>query len=110
SSNVKITDFQVNDLLMGNLFLSILGNQDLTQYGVNAKIVKDSKESLNILGNINADPGGTTIDLNGHLENLNLSILSPLGADVISNIRGFAFGDFNLSGSIANPQMSGALQ
>ncbi len=110
SSNVKISDFEVNDLPLGNLFLSILGNQDLTQYGVNAKIVNDSKESLNILGNINADPTGTRIDLNGHLDNLNLKILSPLGAEVISNIRGFASGDFKLFGAVENPEMSGDLQ
>src|SRR5690606_3684705 len=110
SSNVKISDFEVNDLPLGNLFLSILGNQDLTQYSVNAKIVNDSRESLNILGNINANPEGTRIDLNGHMDNLNLKILSPLGADVISNIRGFASGDFRMFGEVGNPEMSGALQ
>ena len=110
SSNVKISDFAVNDLDMGNLFLSILGNQDLTHFGVNAKIVEDSKETLNILGDINADTNGTIVDLKGQLDNLNLEILSPLGADVISDIRGFASGDFRLTGELGNPEMSGALQ
>lgn len=110
SSNVKITDFEVNDNLMGNLFLSILGNQDLTQYMVNAKIVNNSKESLNILGDIYANPNGPSVNLNGRLNNLNLEILSPLGAEVISDIRGFASGDFKLTGALDNPEMSGALQ
>ncbi|MEL4307571.1 translocation/assembly module TamB [Joostella sp. CR20] len=110
SSNVKISNFAVNDLPLGNLFLSILGNDNLTQYAVNAKIVNNDTESLNILGDINATENGTQLNLRGHLENLNLKALSPLGGDVISNMRGLASGDFKLSGGLSNPEMNGGLQ
>ncbi|WP_417444842.1 translocation/assembly module TamB domain-containing protein [Joostella sp.] len=110
SSNVKISNFEVNDYKLGNLFLSILGNDNLTKFGVNAKIVNQDRESLNILGDIISTEEQTELDLRGHLENLNLSVLSPLGGDVISNMRGLASGDFKMAGPIDNPDMDGGLQ
>nr|WP_207190475.1 translocation/assembly module TamB domain-containing protein [Galbibacter mesophilus] len=110
SSNVKISNFTVNDLPLGNLFLSILGNDNLTQFGVNAKIVNNDVESLNILGNINAAEEEAKLDLRATLENLNLSALSPLGGDVISNMRGYASGGFKITGNADNPEMAGNLQ
>lgn len=110
SSNVKISNFKVNDLPLGNLFLSILGNDNLSQFAVNAKIVNQDRESLNILGDIISTEKSTLLDLKGRLESLNLKALSPLGGDVISNMRGMASGDFKLAGAIENPEMNGAIQ
>ncbi len=110
SSNVKISNFAVNDLPLGNLFLSILGNDNLTTFGVNAKIVNQDTESLNILGEIKPTETNTMLDLNAHLEGLNLKALSPLGGDVISDMRGLASGDFKVTGALKNPEMNGSIQ
>ncbi|QLE03053.1 translocation/assembly module TamB [Galbibacter sp. BG1] len=110
SSNVKISNFMVNELPLGNLFLSILGNDNLTQFGVNAKIINNDVESLNILGDINASGKQPQLDLRATLENLNLKALSPLGGDVISDMRGFASGGFKITGAADNPDMAGELQ
>ncbi|MCX2680852.1 translocation/assembly module TamB [Galbibacter sp. EGI 63066] len=111
SSNVKISDFKVNDFELGNLFLSIIGNDNLSQFGVNAKIVNEnSRDALNIYGDIFSSEKDTRLDLTANLESLNLRPFSPLGGEVISNMRGLASGKFKITGAVENPEMNGSLQ
>ncbi|HLT50734.1 MAG TPA: translocation/assembly module TamB domain-containing protein, partial [Arenibacter sp.] len=110
SSNLKISDFEVNKVVMGDLSLGIVGNRDLTNYVVNAALMDKGKEKLSIVGNIldgrEEEPQANLIvDFN----DFNLVPFSPLGDGVITNIRGFLNGSAQLKGPLGNPDMSGVL-
>ena len=51
----------------------------------------------------------TVLDLNLKLDQFNLGILSSLGGEVISNIRGFVSGTGTIGGNIKKPDINGRL-
>lgn len=110
SSNLKISKFEVNKVVMGDLSLGIVGNKDLTNYVVNAALMDNGKEKLSIVGNIldskeEAPQANLIVDFN----DFKLVPFSPLGDGVITNIRGFLNGSAQLKGPLGNPDMSGML-
>jgi len=109
NTNLKIDSLQVNDNLLGNLKLAVEGNEDLTSYSINANLRKNGNESLSALGDINLSGNEPNIDLNINLDELNMAAFSPLGGNVLNNIRGAASGTANVSGNYKNPDFSGEL-
>ncbi|MBL7474072.1 translocation/assembly module TamB [Robertkochia sp. 1368] len=107
TSNVKIADFSINDFRMGNLFVSMLGNRDLSSYDVNVKVVEDYVESMNILGRIQYRNKQALLDLDARLNGFLLDAFSPLGGIVLSDLRGTANGEVSITGPLGNPDMNG---
>ena len=110
SSNLKISNFEVNKTILGDLSLGIVGNKDLTNYVVNAALMNKGKEKLSIVGNIldskeEVPQANLIVDFN----DFELLPFSPLGNGVITKIRGFLNGSAQLKGPLANPDMSGLL-
>ena len=93
----------------GNLKLDIEGNESLTQYNINALLGDDDYDFLRGNGSINVSDENPNIDLNLYLDSFKLNAFSALGADVISDIRGLAFGNAKITGDYRNPEMSGRL-
>ncbi|TRO67544.1 translocation/assembly module TamB [Christiangramia sabulilitoris] len=110
TSDLKIDSLEVNDTFMGNLVLNVDGNKDLTKYSVFALLKKQGLESLSAIGDINVAGEEPVIDLEVNLNRLDLSIFTPLGADVLTNIRGFASGRAFVTGNYKNPDFSGSLR
>lgn len=110
SSNVKIADFDVNGFNLGNLFVSIIGNNDLSSYDVNVKVVDGYRESMNVLGQIKYVNKQTQLDLNARLDGFILDAFSPLGGIVLSDLRGTADGQVRVTGPLSNPDMNGYIE
>ena len=110
TTNLKIDSLKVNETFMGDLDLNVEGNQDLTNYSVYALLKKQGLESLSAIGDINVAGNEPLIDLELNLNKLNMSIFTPLGADVLTDIRGFASGRAFVTGNYKNPDFSGGLR
>lgn len=110
TTNLKIDSLQVNENYMGNLNLNVEGNNDLTKYAVYALLKKQGLESLSAIGDINVSGEEPLIDLEVNLNRLNMSIFTPLGADVLTDIRGYASGRAFVTGNYKNPDFSGSLR
>ncbi|MFV8225778.1 translocation/assembly module TamB domain-containing protein [Christiangramia aquimixticola] len=109
NSNLTIDSLRVNDLYMGDLNMDVKGNEDLTNYSVYAKLQKEGVESLSAIGDIKVKGSESEIDLEVNMNRLNLGIFNPLGADVLTDIRGFATGRAFVTGNYKNPDFSGNL-
>ena len=107
NTDLRIDSLDINDNLLGNLMLNVEGNETLTNYAINANLRKNGHESLNAIGNIDVSGSEPTIDMDVDLEDLNLAAFSPLGGEVISNIRGAASGNAKVAGNYKNPDFSG---
>ena len=107
NTDLRIDSLNINDNLLGNLVLNVEGNETLTNYAINANLRKNGHESLNAIGNIDVSGSEPTIDMDVDLEDLNLAAFSPLGGEVISNIRGAASGNAKVAGNYKNPDFSG---
>lgn len=109
NTNMTIDSLQVNDIFMGDLKMNVDGNEDLTNYAVYAVLRKEGMESLSAIGDINVSGAEPTIDLEVNLNRLNMGVFTPLGADVLTDIRGFATGRAFVTGNYKNPDFSGSL-
>jgi len=109
NTSLKIDSLQVNDIYMGNLLMDVQGNTNLTDYSVYTILEKKEIESLSATGNIDVSGNEPAIDLEVNLSRLNMSIFSALGADVLTDIRGFASGQAFVTGNYKNPDFSGSL-
>lgn len=109
SSNLTISGLELNNILLGDLNLGIIGNENLSKYMVDANLINDQIESLNITGDIDVVDKKPTANLKAFLNEFNLEAFSPLGGEVISNIRGFATGEAQVKGNFNNPSINGQL-
>ncbi|WP_425236697.1 translocation/assembly module TamB domain-containing protein [Ulvibacterium sp.] len=109
SSNLAIADFAVNDMRMGDLTIGIVGNRDLTDFVVNSQITDRGVEKMGVVGNIKNDGEIPLANLLINFNELDLEPFSPLGEDVITNIRGDLSGSARIRGPVDNPEFSGIL-
>ena len=109
NSSLTIKDLVINDEMLGNLNLDVMGNKDLSFYNVNATLRNRGLESLSAIGDIAVDENAPRIDLDVDLRNFNMAAFSPIGGEVITNIRGLVSGTANVTGDYRNPDISGRL-
>lgn len=110
TSDLKIKDFTINDLLIGDVALNAAGNNDLTNYFINAEIARNGKKSFNLEGLIDASSATPTIDFDVAISNFDLEPFSNLGGIVLSNLRGQVYGEARIKGDYSNPDINGALK
>ncbi|MEM9000706.1 MAG: translocation/assembly module TamB domain-containing protein [Bacteroidota bacterium] len=109
TSNMKISDFSVNNVRLGDLEVGIFGNNSLTEFGISTWISDNGTERLNVSGKVINRNKKTELDLNASFNYFDVSPFSPLGEDVISNIRGYINGNARILGNVANPDIEGLL-
>ncbi|WP_430409140.1 translocation/assembly module TamB domain-containing protein [Kordia sp.] len=108
-TKLNIASLVVNDKLLGDLNVDITGDESLEKFDVNAKLVNETIESLVAVGNINISGNTNRIDVDAKIDKFDISPFSPLGEDVITDIRGLISGDAKIVGNLDNPAINGEL-
>lgn len=108
-SKLDIASLLVNDQLLGDLNIDITGDESLEKFDVNAKLVNETIESLVAVGKIDMSGDTNTIDVDAKIDKFDISPFSPLGEDVITDIRGLISGDAKVIGNLNNPAINGEL-
>lgn len=109
SSNLDIQDFSINDIRLGDLAIGIVGNKDLTDFSVNSQITDNGLEKMNVVGNIDNKGDMPEADLLVDLKDFDLEPFAPLGAAILSHIRGSISGSAKIEGPVNNPAFTGLL-
>lgn len=109
TASIQIDSLNINKTDLGNLNFDIAGDESLRKFNVNANLQNKNMESFSANGNFEIVGKETLLDLNLKLDRFNLGILSPLGGEVLSNIRGFASGNASIGGSVKKPDINGRL-
>ena len=109
SSNLNIEHFGINDIPLGDLAISIIGNKDLTEFQVNSQLSDNGLEKFSVLGSINNKGDIPKANLIANFSNFSLEPFSPLGEGVIDNIRGDIDGRVSIVGNVDNPSFNGLL-
>ncbi|MFT5925345.1 MAG: hypothetical protein ACI9WL_000074 [Rubritalea sp.] len=110
SSQLTVKEFEVNETPLGDFELSITGNEDLSLYSVSAQLKEDTQETFTATGTINASGENNQINVNAVFKDFNLIALSPLGGEVLDNIRGLTSGQATLTGALSSPDINGSLR
>lgn len=109
TSNLFINQLEVNENLLGDMTLDIVGDENFRKFLINSNIENENLESFNAIGNlqiVNEDP---ILDLVLNFRKFNLGVLSNLGGDVITKIRGAVSGSARLDGNINDIDYNGRL-
>ncbi len=109
TASLVVNKLNINKTDLGTLNFNIEGDQNLQKFTVDSYLVNENAESFNVNGNFEVVNKKTMLDLKVKLEKFNLGVLSSLGGDVLSNIRGFATGNSTVTGDVNKPNISGRL-
>jgi hypothetical protein len=109
SADLTIANFYVNNSHQGDLKVNIEGKNSVTNYLVDISLKRNGSINFSALGDLDFTPKQPTLDLIVDFEEFKLDAFSPLGEDVFTNIRGFVYGNVNLTGLLKNPDMTGTL-
>ncbi|MBU2949217.1 translocation/assembly module TamB domain-containing protein [Tamlana agarivorans] len=109
ASEIVVNDLKINEFQLGSFDASIIGNESLTNYIVDASIKNDLAKSFHAQGEISVNKNQPTIDVNLDFDDFQLDPLNALLQGVLSNIRGEATGRVHVVGSLKEPQINGEL-
>jgi hypothetical protein len=109
TATLSINDLQINENALGKMNLNIKGNEDFSKFDIDSKIENNNFKSFSAIGNLQIVDNKTLMDLNLDFQKFNLGILSNLGGDVVSKIRGYASGKARINGNVNDINYSGKL-
>jgi hypothetical protein len=109
TSSLKVDNLAINSINLGALILDIVGDNDFRKFKLNSSLTNENVESFLVEGNFAIENNQTVLDLDVRLNKFNLAAFSPLGGDVISDIKGFVTGSSYISGTVKTPEINGRL-
>lgn len=109
TSALQIQQLTINNNLLGDMNLSIKGDDDLQNFLIQSNIENNNVNHFNAAGKLSIADNHTNIDLDMDFDRFNLGILSTIGGSTISNIKGFASGKARINGNVDNFDMNGRL-
>ena len=106
---LQITNFVANDFVQGDVNLAITGGDSYQKLAVSLSIEKAQEKSLFADGMVDFSTLSPTVDLRVKLADFKLNAISPLGGQVLTDLRGTVSGDFAVTGLLRNPSFKGAI-
>lgn len=109
TASISIADLEVNKEKLGQLNVDIEGDNTFKKFNIDASLENENVEAFNAEGYLAFENDQTLMDVDLRLNSFNLAAFSPLGGDVISNIRGKLSGTANVRGVVNKPEVNGRL-
>ncbi len=109
TSKLRINQLEVNDNLLGDMILDVEGDENFRKFLINSTIENENFESFSALGNLEIVNEEAILDVVLNFRKFNLGVLSNLGGDVFTNIRGLVSGSARLDGNVNNIDYNGRL-
>ncbi len=109
TASLVIDHLNINKTDLGDLKFDIEGDQNLEKFTINSFLENENFELFNAFGNFQIIDKETVLDMKLKFAKFDLGILSSLGGDVISNIRGLVSGNATIQGNLKKPAINGRL-
>ncbi|AEW86155.1 hypothetical protein FCOL_06670 [Flavobacterium columnare ATCC 49512] len=109
ASELTVDDFSINNLPLGRFDIAVTGDDNLRNFKINSVLNNKGNDILKTEGSLYFQGKKTLMDLDVRLKDFDLSFFTPMGADIITNIRGLASGSAKFEGDIYNPEINGRL-
>lgn len=109
TAKLQIDNLLINENELGNLKLDIVGDNTFQRFVINSEIENENFKSLTAQGDLQIVNNETILDLDLDFQKFNIGILSKIGGDVLTNIRGNVSGDARIFGNVKNINYAGKL-
>ncbi len=106
-TDIKVDGLVINGTSMGDFSLEAGGSSQLKTYQLKTALTKAGNTSLSGTGNIFIPETNPRIDVDLDLQSLDMSFLSALGKDKITDVVGNLSGKMNLWGAIDDLKLRG---
>ena len=106
-NNISITNFTVNDFLIGDITGANAWNQENKVFDINLFIDRLDKRIVNLIGNYNPQNEKEPLAIDAKFKSLNLKIVEPLLKDIFSEIDGTLTGSYTIVGTFTQPKITG---
>ena len=108
-ADITVNYFSINNDYYGDLNFKAAADENMRNYIFEADLVNGDLKSLNAKGSIDFTSDEPTILSSIALNKFRINSFSPLGKNVLSQIRGYASGEATFSGHLANPYIDGEI-
>ena len=109
-ANLTIDNLGINNDIIGDAVISSSWDNPNKAVGLNANIIDQKHQTLNIYGTYYTARKTDNLDFNIELDSLRMSALGPFLAGVVTRMQGFAIGNVKVAGSIQQPALEGQLR
>lgn len=109
TSQILVDHLTINDQHYGNLDLDISGNSDLSEFTISSELINEQVKSFTAKGMLYVAENRRDLDMDLNFDRFDISGLSALGGDVLSNMRGALSGRADVIGNYRKPDISGSL-
>lgn len=107
-AKTNIINFELNDYIYGDLSVLANGEDQFDNFDVEVNLTNpNQKEILSAKGEIFTKNESQEYNLAIKSDHLSLAPISPIGGDVINNIRGLAKANLKLNGALNQPVFNG---
>ena len=108
-ANLEVKDLGVNGDLVGDAVIESAWNNADKSIGLNMNIVNDTRRTLNVAGSYYTARETDNLDFLVELDSLQLNVLNPLLAGIVTRMQGFGNGKIAVTGSLQQPEIQGRL-
>jgi len=109
TSQILIDHLSVNEQPYGDLDLNISGNSDFSQFTISSELINEQVKSFTAKGMLYVSEDRSDLDMDVNFDRFDISGLSALGGDVLSNMRGALSGRADVVGHYKRPDINGSL-
>ena len=109
ASSVTIDSLKLNNYVLGNMNLDVIGDQTFKKFNVSSSIVNKDQETFYTKGSIDIVNKETQLSLDAVFSNFDLAPLEVFLKSVFPDIRGKASGRAAIVGNARSPEIDGRL-
>ena len=108
-ADLIVNYFSINDDFYGDLTLFANGDETIKNYNFVATLLNSGLQSFYTMGQVDFNGTDPIIKAEINFDKFRLNSFTPLGKNVLTNIRGFVSGTALITGELGNPSIDGEL-
>jgi hypothetical protein len=109
-AELVVNYFSINDDYYGDFEFSASSDDNIRNYSFETYLINSGLKTFSASGAIDFSTSVPTMLANVYFEKFRIGAFSPLGKNVLSNIRGLASGEVTMSGLLSNPDINGEMR
>lgn len=108
-ANLEVEGLAMNGDKLGNAVISSSWNNVDKSIGLSAKILNELRRTLNVSGTYYTARKTDNLDFLVELDSLQLNVLNPFLAGIVTRMQGLGHGQLAVTGSIQQPDLDGRI-